>query len=96
MAFAVAVYAGDGGCCQDKEKSGCCASKVKTSLDAKASQAKDKDEGGCCASKTKTSFEANGGCPFASGSCCMQAQAKKTAARQVVLMSPKAASLASN
>ena len=96
MTFAVAVYAGDGGCCQDKEKAGCCASKVKTSLDAKATQAKDKEEGGCCANKVKTSVEAKGSCPFASGSCGMQAQAKRTAARQVVLMSPKAASLASN
>ncbi len=96
MAFAVAVHAGDGGCCQDKEKAGCCANKVKTSLAAKAGQASDKAEGGCCANKVKTSAEAKGSCPFASGACGMQAQAKQTAAKQVVLMSPKAASLASN
>ena len=35
MAFAVAVQAGDGGCCQDKEQAGCCANKVKTSLMAR-------------------------------------------------------------
>jgi hypothetical protein len=96
MAFAVAVQAGDGASCQDKEKAGCCAHKVKTSLDSTAGQASDKADGGCCANKTKTSLEANGSCPFASGSCGMQAQAKKNAAKQVVLMSPKAASLASN
>jgi hypothetical protein len=96
MAFAVAVHAGDGKTCQDKEKAGCCANKVKTSLDSKAGQASDKAEGGCCASKTKTSLEAKGSCPFSSGSCCMEGQAKKAAAKQTVLLSPKAASLASN
>ena len=60
MAFAVTVQAGDGGCCQDKEKAGCCANKVKTSLNGQASQAGDKEEGGCCASKMKTSVEAKG------------------------------------
>lgn len=96
MAFAVAVQAGDGGCCQDKEKAGCCDHKVKTSLNSTAGQASDKAEGGCCSHKVQTSAEAKGSCPFASGACGMSAQAKKTAAKQVVLMSPKAASLASN
>jgi hypothetical protein len=96
MAFAVAVHAGDGGCCKNKEKVGACSDNVKTSLDAKASQASDKAEGGCCANKTKVSLEAKGGCPFAAASCGMPTQAKKTASKQVVLMSPKAASLASN
>jgi len=96
MAFAVAVQAGDPACCQDKAKAGCCANKVKTSLDANTCQAKDKDEGGCCASKVKTSVEAKSGCPFAAGSCCMQTQAKRTAGKQTVLLSPKAASLSSN
>jgi hypothetical protein len=93
MAFAVAVQAGDGASCQDKEKAGCCANKAKTSLNGQAS---DKAEGGCCASKVKTSAEAKGSCPFASGSCGMQTQAKQTAAKQTALLSPKAVSLASN
>lgn len=88
MAFAVAVQAGDGASCQDKEKAGCCANKVKTSLNGQAS---DKAESGCCASKMKTSVEAKGGCPFAASACSKQAPAKQTA-----LLSPKAASLASN
>jgi hypothetical protein len=93
MAFAVAVQASDGGCCQDKAQAGCSANKVKTSLN---SQASDKAEGGCCANKMKTSVEAKGTCPFASGACSMQTQAKQTAVRQTALLSPKAASLASN
>jgi hypothetical protein len=93
MAFAVAVQAGDGGCCQDKAQAGCSANKVKTSLNGQAS---DKAEGGCCASKMKTSVQAKGSCPFAASACTMQTQAKPTAAKQFVLMSPKAASLASN
>jgi hypothetical protein len=93
MAFAVAVQAGDGASCQDKEKSGCCANKVKTSLNGQAS---DKAEGGCCANKVKTSAEAKGGCPFAASACSTQAAAKQTAAKQTALLSPKAASLASN
>ena len=96
LAFAVAVQAGDGSSCQDKAKSGCCSDKVKTSLNGQASQASDKAEGGCCANKMKTSVEAKGGCPFAASACGMQAQAKQTAAKQIVLMSPKALSLASN
>ena len=96
VTFAVAVYAGDGGCCQDKDQAGCCANKVKTSVSGQASQASDKAGGGCCGNRVKTSAEAKGSCPFASGSCGMQTQAKQTAAKQVVLMSPKAASLASN
>jgi hypothetical protein len=93
MAFAVAVQAGDGASCQDKEKAGCCANKVKTSLNGQAS---DKTDGGCCANKVKTSVEAKGGCPFAASACSMQAPAKQTAAKQTALLSPKAASLASN
>jgi hypothetical protein len=96
MAFAVAVQAGDGSSCQDKEKSGCCANKAKTSLNGQAGQASDKAESGCCASKMKTSVEAKGGCPFAASACSMQAPAKQTAAKQSALLSPKAASLASN
>jgi hypothetical protein len=96
MAFAVAVQAGDGSGCQDKEKAGCCANKAKTPVSGQASQVSDKAEGGCCAHKVQTSAEAKGGCPFASASCGMQTQAKRTAAKQVVLMSPKATSLASN
>jgi hypothetical protein len=93
MAFAVAVQAGDGASCQDKEKAGCCANKVKTSLNGQAS---DKAEGGCCANKMKTSVEAKGGCPFAASACSKQAPVKQTAAKQTALLSPKAASLASN
>ena len=88
MAFAVAVQAGDASSCQDKEKSGCCANKTKTSLNGQAS---DNAEGGCGANKVKTSVEAKGGCPFAASACSMQAPAKQTA-----LLTPKAASLASN
>jgi hypothetical protein len=119
MAFAVAVYAGDSGCCKDKDKAGCPASKVKTSLDTKGCQAGDKAAGDCCASKVKTSMDTKGcqagdkaagdcsaskmktsmdtkgTCPFASGSCCKEGQAKKAAAKQPVLKSPKAAAPAS-
>jgi hypothetical protein len=96
MAFAVAVQAGDGASCQDKEKSGCCANKGKTSVSGQASQASDKAEGGCCANKVKVSAEAKGSCPFAAASCGTETHGKQMAAKQVVLMSPKAASLASN
>jgi len=99
MAFAVSVQAGGGPGCQDKEQAGCCGSKVKTSLNSQASQASqasDKEEAGCCANKVKTSVEAKGSCPFASASCGMKTQAKQTTVKQLVLMSPKAASLASN
>ena len=61
---------------------------MKTSLNG---QATDKAESGCCASKMKTSVEAKGGCPFVASACSKQAPAKQTA-----LLSPKAASLASN
>jgi hypothetical protein len=94
MAFAVAVQAGDGASCQDKEKAGCCANKAKISVNGQAS---DKAEGGCCANKVKTSTEAKGGCPFAAASACsMQAPAKQAAAKQTALLSPKAVTLASN
>lgn len=92
MTFAVAVYAGDGGCSQDKDQAGCCANKAKTSV---SGQASDKAVGGCCGNRVKTSGEAKGSCPFAAGSCGMQTQAKQMAAKPVVLMSPKAVSLAS-
>lgn len=92
MAFAVAVQAGDGASCQDKEKAGCCANKVKTSVNGQAGQASDKAEGGCCANKMKTSVEAKGGCPFAAASAC----SKQAPAKQTALLSPKAVSLASN
>ena len=88
MAFVVAVHAADAPSCQDKEKTGCCANKVKTSLNG---QAGNKAEGGCCASKAKTSADAKGGCPFAASACSKQAPAK-----QATLLSPKASSLASN
>ena len=96
MAFAVAVQAGDGTSCQDKEKAGCCANKAKTSVSGQASQASDKAEGGCCASKVKVSAEAKGSCPFASASCGTETHGKPASAKQMVLMSPKATSLASN
>jgi hypothetical protein len=95
IAFAVAVHAGDSQSCQDKEKAGCCANKVKVSLDSKASKDTAKDESPCCASKVKTSVQASGGCPFAAAACSMQAPAKPTAAKPTVLSSPKAASYAS-
>ena len=72
MAFAVAVQAGDAKTGQDSDKPACCASKVKTSMEAK--EATPSTAKGCCG-------------------CCKQAQAKQTAAKQVVLLSPKAASL---
>lgn len=120
VAFAVAVQAGDAKTCQDKEKGSCCASKVKTSIeapagqagdkaggsccasmmktsiDAPAAQAGDKAEGSCCASKVKTSLDAKEGCPMAEKACCKKGAAKQTAAKRNVLLSPKAASLASN
>lgn len=95
-AFAVAAQAGDGASCQGKEQGSCCASKVKTSLDAQANQGQDQGESSCCASKVKTSVETKQGCPMAAGACCKQGQAKQTAARRNVLLSPKAASYASN
>ena len=96
MAFAVAVQAGEGKTCQDKDKAACCASKVKTSLEAGTSQDKDQAEPACCASKVKTSVVAKGDCPFAMSACSKQTAAKQTPAKQIVLLSPKAASLASN
>jgi hypothetical protein len=96
LAFAIAVQAGDAPGCQDKAKAGCCPNKVKTSLDSKSCPASDKAEATCAASKIKTSADSKGGCPFASGSCCKDAQAKKATAKQGVLQSPKAASFASN
>ena len=89
MAFAIAVQAGDGASCQDKEKAGCCPNKVKTCVNGQAS---DKAEGGCCANKVKTSAEAKGGCPFAAASAC----SKQAPAKQSALLSPKATSRASN
>jgi hypothetical protein len=56
--------------------------------DAKTAPAKDQDMPSCCGSKVKTSTEAKGTCPFAKAACC-----KKTAVKQTVLMSPKAADL---
>jgi len=90
MAFAVAVQAGDATTGQDKDKAGCCANKVKTSLGAKTSQDKDADEPGCCGGKVKTSLEAKGTCPFA-----MSAGMKQAVPKQTALLSPKAASDAS-
>ena len=84
LAFAVAAQAGDTKPAQDtpKDMPSCCSSKVKVSTQAK--------EG------IKVSTEAKEGtCPMAKGSCCMQSAAKQTAAKRVVLMSPKAMSLAS-
>ena len=88
MAFAVAVQAGDCPNCQNKDKAANSGGKVKTSLDAKASQVKDADATGCCGSKVKTSLETKGTCPFAMGTC-----SKQKAAKQVALLSPKAADL---
>lgn len=59
--------------------------------DAKTAPAKDKDMPACCGGgsiKVKTSTEAKETCPFAKAACC-----KKTAVKQPVLMSPKAADL---
>ena len=84
------------GASQDSDKASCCSSKVKTSLEAGTSQDKGMGDSDCCASKVKTSVEAKGSCPFAKGACSKQTVAKQTASRQVVLLSPKAASLASN
>jgi hypothetical protein len=88
VGFAVAVQAGDCPHCQNKDQAACSAGKVKTSLDASASQVKDADTGGCCASKMKTSLEVNGTCPFAKAAAARQAKVKRTA-----LLSPKAADL---
>ncbi len=89
MAFAVAVQAGDCPHCQNKDKVASSGGKVKTSLDAQANQDKDASGGGCCASKMKTSLQAKEGtCPMAMGACC-----KQKAAKQVALLSPKAADL---
>jgi hypothetical protein len=64
--------------------------------DTKTAQDAPKDMPSCCSSKVKVSTEAKEGtCPMAKGSCCKQAAAKRTAAKQPVLMSPKAMSLAS-
>jgi hypothetical protein len=64
--------------------------------DAKLGQDTTKDTGGCCASKVKVSTEAKEAtCPFAKAACCKHSSAKKTTAKQPVLMSPKAMSLAS-
>ncbi len=88
MAFAVAVQADDAKTCQvkDKDKPACCPSKVQTS----AAGCKDKEQAGCCPSKVKTSLEAKGNCPFDKSAGCKQAPAKQTA-----LVSPKAATEAS-
>jgi len=91
MAFAVAVQAGEAQAGQDNDKPACCAHKARTSVSTSA--ARDADEPGCCGAKMKTANEAMGGCPFAAASCQHMA-AKQTAARQPVLLSPKAASLA--
>jgi hypothetical protein len=64
--------------------------------DTKSAQDTPKEMPSCCSSKVKVSTEAKEGtCPMAKGSCCMQSAAKQSAAKRVVLMSPKAMSLAS-
>jgi hypothetical protein len=73
----------------DKNAPSCCAGKVKTSLEAQTNQDPDKEAPSCCAGKMKTSVEAK-------GACCKQGQAKLSAGKRNVLMSPKAVSLASN
>jgi cytochrome c553 len=65
--------------------------------DAKTGQ--DKDKPACCASKVKTSLQTEEGTSSTAKGCCgcckQKSSAKQTAARQPVLMSPKAISLAS-
>ena len=61
--------------------------------DAKTTQAKDQDQPSCCGAKMKTSMKTSteakeGTCPMAKGTCC-----KQKAAKQVALLSPKAADL---
>jgi hypothetical protein len=56
MAFAVAVQAGDSTTCQNKDKAGCCAGKVQTSIQAQT--APDKGASSCCAGMMKTSMQA--------------------------------------
>jgi hypothetical protein len=76
LAFAVAVQAGD----------------------TKTTQNAPKDQPSCCASKVKTSLQANEGAADTDkgcGGCCKQMSAKRVAAKQPKLMSPKAMSLAS-
>ena len=68
LAFAVAVQAGDDKACQDKDKAGCCASKVQTSLQATTSQ--DNEKPGCCANKVKTSLEATASQGNDKPGCC--------------------------
>ena len=57
--------------------------------DAKTSQAKDQEQPACCGGKMKTSTQVNEGPSSATGccGCCKQ----QTPAKQVALLSPKAA-----
>ena len=58
--------------------------------DAKCCQAKDSSKTSCCATKTSTEAK-SGGCPFAEA----KSASKDKSAKQVALLSPKAASVAS-
>jgi hypothetical protein len=62
----------------------------------KSCQAKDTDAGGCCCHhRMQTSEQAEGTCPFAKHACTKQtaaAKKMKKTVKQVVLLSPKAAS----
>ncbi len=61
--------------------------------DANTKQTKDAEKPACCAKKTQVSdTKDEGACPFAKHACCAEKkeQAKKTAAKQPVLLSPKA------
>jgi len=80
LAFAVAVQAGD----------------------TKPAQDTPKDQPSCCSSKVQTSLQAKEGTADTAdtakgccGCCKQKSSAKQTAAKQPVLMSPKAMSLAS-
>ena len=66
--------------------------------DTKTAQDTPKDQPSCCSSKVKTSLQANEGTDdTAKGccGCCKQMSAKRVAAKQTKVMSPKALSLAS-
>ena len=66
--------------------------------DKKPAQDASKDQPSCCSSKVKTSLQANEATPDTGKGCCgccKQMSAKRVAAKQPKLMSPKELSLAS-
>ncbi len=88
MAFAVAVQAGDGKTCQDKDAAACGSCKIKTAV--QTSKGTDQAAPSCSASKVKTSVETKGGC------CKLGLAGKQASAKRSVLLSPKASSVVSN